>query len=60
MVGYSEIQAKAYRIWLSEERKIVSARDARFVSGFNSQGEMINDLRPKEDENIFSRNVIIL
>ena len=32
----------------------------RFVSDFNSQGKIIKDLLPKEDETNFSHNLIIL
>lgn len=52
LVGYCE-DAKAYRIWLTAEKKVVASRDVKFVNGLNSQGEIIKDVIYKAKDEVY-------
>lgn len=50
MIGYSK-ESKAYRIWLLEEKKIISSRDVKFFNepGFNDPYEMFQEHTDQPD-----------
>ena len=36
MIGYSE-ESKAYRLWLTEDKKVISSRDVKFMNTFQPE-----------------------